>query len=194
MQILADQAMHKLCGVEYSNCKTVLDIGCGPGIHSDWFISQGKSVTSCDIKQSYPNAIVCDYMTTQFNKHDIVWCSHVLEHQRDTDKFINKMLSETSDNGFLAITVPPLKHEIVGGHVTLWNAGLLLYRLILCGIDCSRAKVHCYDYNISVIVQKNIIPNMPQLKHDEGDIEQLAHYFPVQARQGFDGRIGSVNW
>jgi SAM-dependent methyltransferase len=189
--LLADQAFNKL--LEY-NFETVLDVGCGTGDHSKLFLAHGKKVTSCDFNAKYEQAIVCNYNTTQFTQHDVVWCSHVLEHQRDTDNFLNKVIQETKDDGLIAVTVPPLKQEIVGGHVTLWNAGLLLYRLILCGLDCSRASVHTYDYNISVIVRKKYIDKMPLLLYNEGDIETLASYFPIPVRQGFNGQISKVNW
>jgi hypothetical protein len=83
----------------------------------------------------------------------LVWCSHVLEHQPNAGLFLAKLIRDCRDGGILAITVPPAKTEIVGGHVSLWNAGLLLYRLALTGIDCRDARVKTYGYNVSVIVR-----------------------------------------
>ena len=102
--------------------------------------------------------------------------------------------------GHISITVPPLKKQIVGGHVNLFNAGLLLYRMVLAGIDCSKAKVKAYDYDISVIVKKTEAPELHrllrnELYYDNGDIEQLAPYLPTGCRhQGFDGDIRNINW
>ena len=90
-------------------------------------------------------------------------------------------------------SVPPLKHQIVGGHVSLWNAGLLLYRLILAGFDCSNAAVKSYGYNISVVVRRRNI-QLPKLIRDSGDIAQLSAYFPKPVNHGFDGRIDELNW
>ena len=72
----------------------------------------------------------------------------------DYSEKINSILKE---GGVLAITVPPLKNEIVGGHLSLWNSGILLYQLVVAGFDCREAIVKKYGYNISVIVKKNKI-------------------------------------
>ena len=93
----------------------------------------------------------------------------------------------------IAITVPPLKHQIVGGHVSLWNVGLLLYRLILVGLDCSAARYGTYGYNIGVVLNKKSI-TLPQLKYDNGDIETLRDYFPVSVNQGFNGQLPNNKW
>lgn len=170
---------------------TVLDVGSGDGSHAAFFRSLDKKVTTLDLS----NADICaDYNELDLkDKFGLVWCSHVLEHQRNPGSFIEKMIGNTLDDGYIAITVPPLKNEIVGGHVTLWNAGLLLYQMILSGLDCSKAKVKTYGYNISVIVQKRMI-ELPELKYDFGDIEALSEYFPFDAKHGFDGKIRECNW
>jgi len=104
------------------------------------------------------------------------------------------------ESGLLVITVPPFKHNIVGGHLTAWNAGLLLYNLVLAGFDCSRAKVLSYGYNISVMVEcptdfVTIAINDLPLKYDCGDIEIIAPYMPEGCRkQSFNGEIKELNW
>jgi hypothetical protein len=108
-------------------------------------------------------------------------------------EFLTKCFDDLRDDGVLAVTVPPAKHEIVGGHLTLWNEGLLIYNLILAGFDCSEARVGVYGYNLSVIVRKRKT-DAPRLSMDHGDIERLARYFPLPVAQGFDGRIGNLNW
>jgi len=175
------------------NFNTILDVGCGRCLHTDFFIRHGKQVTSTDYHAARENVIEGDYMKLSFTEHDAVWCSHVLEHQHDTHSFLTKMISEVKETGVIAITVPPLKHHIVGGHVSLWNAGLLLYRMILAGLDCSKASVKCYGYNISVIVEKKSI-TLPKLYHDVGDIELLSQWFPITVKQGFDGNNINCNW
>ena len=107
---------------------------------------------------------------------------------------VTKVKSLLIDNGILIITVPPLKHNIVGGHVTLWNMGLLLYNLVLAGFDCSQAKCKKYGYNISVIV-RNRTTNLPSDLHmDCGDLEKLSNYFPCEFGQNIDGNMVSINW
>lgn len=190
-QLKGHQALELLQNIDFN---TVLDVGCGPGKHSQWFKKQGKTVTSTDFVGKFDDVVVGDYMTLDFEPHDCVWCCHVLEHQVNSNLFLQKIINDCKDNGVIAITVPPLKHNIVGGHVSLWNAGLLLYNMVLAGLDCSNASVGCYGYNISVIVKKTLIKSMPQIKMGNGDIELLANYFPVNVKQGFDGKIINHMW
>lgn len=169
--------------------RTVLDVGSG-GPHADIFREQGKEVTTVNL---YDADYVGDYLSLDLGTFDLVWASHVLEHSPNPGLFLRKCFSDLNEDGVLAVTVPPAKHNIVGGHLTLWNAGLLLYNIILSGNDCSEAMVKTYGYNVSVIVRKRPI-DLPGLKMDNGDIEVLAEYFPMSVKQDFDGRIEEVNW
>ena len=178
---------------KYYDFDTVLDIGCGRCKYSDKFIQNGKTVTATDFSALKDYVIEGDYGQLHFDQHDAIWCSHVLEHQVDTHTFLKKLVSECKEGGVIAITVPPLKNQIVGGHVSLWNAGLLLYRMILSGLDCSQAKVGTYGYSISVVTQKKSI-QLPQLTFGGGDIEKLSQYFPMPVKQGFDGHKLNINW
>ena len=203
----ADEAIEKLVNDEDISFETVLDVGSGQGLHSDYFLSHGKKVTAVDFGTSEyylkrnsnmdVEFIIGDFNEIDFGdkQYDCVWCSHILEHQRNVGQFLEKVISLTSDNGYICITVPPHKDKIVGGHVTWWNAGLLLYNLVSAGLDCSEAMVRTYGYNISVIVKKKIFKLPNNLDSDKGDIEKLSKYFPTGCKvQGFNGIIPSLNW
>ena len=151
----------------------------------------GKTATTIDLSNADINS---DYNCYEFDSaFDAIWCSHCLEHQLNVNSFLRKVFHDLKMGGVLAVTVPPLKHSIVGGHVTLWNAGLLLYNLILAGFDCSQASVKAYGYNLSVIVEKKPI-SLPDLNRVFGDINILSRYFPIPVSERFDGRIDEVNW
>jgi SAM-dependent methyltransferase len=206
--------MHSLKAINYLlenfNFHTVLDVGSGAGEHAKIFLDGGKLVTCIDTgnsiyfnqsinKQSYNNLKLVISNFNEFNtnnKYDLVWCSHILEHQKNVGFFIEKCYSLLSDNGLLCITVPPLKKNIVGGHLTVWNTGLLLYNLIINGIDCSDAVCFQYGYNISIIVNKKETINIDSmnLAYDYGDIEKLKSFFPIKAYQGFNGDIEKINF
>ena len=205
---MADEALFKLLS-EY-DFKTVLDVGCGEGLHARVFVEHGKDVLGVDYGESIYfkrnsckfKIIKADFNTFKFGRlFDCVWCSHVLEHQLNTQTFLEKVFSVLKEGGVLAITIPPLKSTIVGGHVSLWNAGLLLYRLVLAGFDCREAVVRRYDYNISVIVRKcSIIDNIP-LTYDAGDIQLIRKYLPQKIQfeekvhdASFNGDIVALNW
>lgn len=180
----------------------VLDIGSGSGEQAAIMRAAGRDVWTVDI--AGPADHVGDFMAwaggpTGF---DAVWACHVLEHQPNPGAFLQACRRRLRPGGLLAVTVPPLKDEIVGGHVTLWNAGLLLYHLILAGFDCRAARVGTYasgpgfpPYNISVLVRRPVEPiALPALRMDRGDIETLAPFFPIPVAHGFDGRLPDIAW
>lgn len=196
--LMAAEALEKLLS-EYA-FDTVLDVGCGPGRHLARFRAAGKRATGIDIVGLTAGVIVADYLRHEFERpFDCLWLSHVLEHQLNVNFFLRKVFADLREGGILAVTVPPLKHPIVGGHVTLWNAGLVLYNLILAGFDCREARIKQYGYNISVITPK-ISAAIPyqQLHYDDGDIDLLAPFFPqherLPIRQGFCGDIRQLRW
>jgi len=188
---------------------TVLDVGGGAGEQAAVFEAFGKHVTGVDYGRSVyferrspqRSVIVGDFNTLELpERYDLVWCSHVLEHQLDPHRFLQRLHAATKEGGVLAVTVPPAKDEIVGGHVSLWNAGLLLYRLVLAGFDCRQARVRRYGYNISVILEKRSIA-LPELAYDCGDLRRLRAFLPdaLPWRSNalddpFDGAFDRLNW
>ena len=182
---------------------TVLDVGSGSGEHAKLLHGYGKIVTALDFGTSvyYEEKvdggwkhITGDFMAQSLNeKFDCVWASHVLEHQPNPGLFIKQCLAQLKEGGILAITVPPLKNKIVGGHLTLWNAGLLIYQLVFNGIDCKDAAICTYGYNITVLVRNKVRPDV-ELDYDKGDIDRLKAYLPEFVHEPFDGRIASWNW
>lgn len=205
---LSGHAMQSL--LDNYDFETVLDIGTGAGEQAEVFIKAGRKVTAIDYGQSAyfrNNAHKLQTIVADFNEHkfsqrfDCVWCSHVLEHQLNPHSFLVKVHDVLKEGGVLAITVPPLKHEIVGGHVSVWNVGLLLYRLVLAGFDCKDAGALCYGYNFSVIVKKRSINVLNVIEYDTGDIRKIRPFLPSdlpfapnQMDDAFDGNIYELNW
>jgi SAM-dependent methyltransferase len=187
----SEQAIEKL--IQDYTFDTVLDIGCGYGHHSEVFRKHGKTVTSTDLASHVDGLVVGPYLELDFEPHDITWASHILEHQPNVNQFLKKLRKDTKTGGYTCITVPPLKHNIVGGHLMLWNAGLLMYHLVLAGFNCKDCSVKQYGYNISIIARAEDF-DLPSLYYDEGDIELLKPWLPDFARQGFDGNIQEYNW
>ncbi|WP_019153833.1 class I SAM-dependent methyltransferase [Robertmurraya massiliosenegalensis] len=206
--VFGNEAINHL--VDKYEFESVLDIGCGEGLHSDYFMEVGKKVTALDYGESVYfkknkkkiTPIIADFNQHNFDEqYDCVWCCHVLEHQLNVNIFLKKINSVLKEGGIVAITVPPLKHDIVGGHVTLWNAGLLLYNLILAGFDCRHASIKQYGYNISVILKKRTIDVSSVLSYDCGDIQAITPYLPEKLEwkpntrdTPFNGQIYELNW
>jgi SAM-dependent methyltransferase len=161
----------------------------------------GKEVTCIDLGLSHYASqsgggarIEGDFLELDLaGPFDCVWASHVLEHQLNPNLFLRKVHSLLREGGVLAITVPPLKHDIVGGHLALWNPGLLLYHLVIAGFDCREAALRQYGYNITCLLVKKSI-QLPELHMDTGDIERLKPFFPEGVEEPFDGRIPELNW
>lgn len=179
----------------------ILDIGAGDQAHTHLMRQAKLNVETSDFSEDNrpenlaPNH-TGDYLgLTNIGMFDGIWCSHVLEHQRNPGHFLDKVHGDLQEGGILSITVPPRKDNIVGGHVTLWNAGLLLYHLVLAGFDCSDASVSTYGYNCSVVLKKQTI-QLPSLCYCRHDIDRLVHYFPtgLAIEQGFNGVIELHNW
>lgn len=190
---------------------TVLDVGAGKLEATSAFIDNDKTVDICDFddglyysatevdKTRINQLYIGDFLQLQFEKeYDAVWCAHVLEHQLNPNLFLKKLFSLVKEDGYLTVIIPPRKPIIVGGHVSIWNAGLLLYHLIHAGFDCRDAIVRQYDYNIGVIIQKRTIKDFPHIHYDRGDLIKLKNYFPIVLQKqietdSFNGDIIKIN-
>jgi SAM-dependent methyltransferase len=203
----ANRALYKL--IRDFNFQTVLDIGSGQGLQAGVLLRYGKTVTALDYGKSpyYQwrdpaiKTVIGDFNAIEFEEpFDCVWASHVLEHQPNPNLFLKRIHAATKEGGVVAITVPPLKHQIVGGHLSLWNGGMLLYHMVLAGFDCREASILQYGYNISIILRKRSIP-FPNIVYDMGDIRTIRPHLPqnlqFQPNQNddpFNGDIQRLNW
>lgn len=166
--------------------ETALDIGSGDGEQAGIMRQAGIDVTT--ISLSPPADHVIDFMEFDGGKYDLVWACHVLEHTANPGLFIEKCREHINPDGYLAVTVPPRKDDLVGGHLTLWTIGLLAYHLVLAGFDCKWGK--SYGYNLSIIAAPTDIPIACL---DGKGLAQLSERFPVPVHQDIDGRLPDWN-
>ncbi len=196
-------ALLKCC--KDSRIKTVLDVGCGVGDHAKIFMHYGKIVTGIEAGFTAPthnkafDFIHAEFLDHVFEKtYDLVWCSHVLEHQLNVGAFISKLFDCCNSNGKVAIIVPDALGKIVEGHVSFWNVGLLMYNIIQCGYSCRNAAAKTSGGNVSVIVPKEPM----QIANDYRARGDSSQYFPNEIHMGrtrfgginFDGNIQELNW
>lgn len=170
--------------------RTLLDIGSGQGKQAAVFRSHGINVTTLDSHTKADIKAVWPVETEQ--TYDCVWAAHCLEHSENHGLFIRAMMEACKPGGIIAITVPPCKPNLVGGHLTLWTPALLVYNLVRAGLDCRFAEVGVYHYNISVLV-KNCQHDFTEWIYDNGEINKIAHLFPWPVKQNDSGH-GNVNW
>lgn len=125
-------------GTKYKNC---LDIGSGPGIHTAIMREAGLEVFQLD-KYSDTAEYKVDFIAHEFDqKFDVIFCSHVIEHQRNVGLFLDKIFDILSDDGVLLISAP--KHpaeKMVEGHINSFIFPLFLQQLIYAGFDCRNGK------------------------------------------------------
>lgn len=200
MSLTARDALKKIIEIVPANSE-ILDIGAGKDQpHATLFREHNFKVDTVDFFEN--STYIGNFNDIDIPKqYDVVWAAHCLEHQPNVNFFLKKIYNLTKVGGYVCLTVPPLKHQIVGGHLNLWNGGLLVYNLVLAGFDCSNAKIKQYSYNISVIVQKNdsIIP-FETLEYDTNDLVTLNKFFPKGLRYKgkfkmvFNGNIEEHNW
>ena len=179
--------------------KHVLDVGSGGGQHAKEFIDNGSDVVCVDFGTSiyaknddnnYKNISLVNVDFKNFTsdkKFDLVWASHILEHQRDVGSFIEKIISHCDDKGgACCITVPDPHRGLWGGHLTLWTPGLLAYNIVLCGVDLSEAIFirGTDEFSIFFILKRFSLPK--DLTFDSGDIKKLTGYFPEGMKENSD--------
>ena len=177
--------------------ETVLDIGSGEGEHSRFLRHYGKQVYSVDLSDGadYVGDFTKLVLDRQF---DAVWCSHVLEHQRNVGVFLDKVHAALKDDGVLAITVPVHpRARLIAGHITSWNAGLLCYNLILAGFDCNGASI-LQTNELSMVMRKKTAiyaeSGDSAARHFPDQLDRLARFFPFSVSQGANAEVLEVNW
>jgi SAM-dependent methyltransferase len=175
---------------------SVLDIGSGDGHHKKLMEYLGKEVYSVDMVKDAD--YVGDFLEVDFDRQfDAIWCSHVLEHQRNVGLFLEKLGSALKPDGVLAIVVPTHSRDVlISGHMTSWSIPLLCYNLVMAGFDCSEACV-LNTYELSIILKKKEALHTDRNKNSVfGDLfEEIDRFFPFNAKQGFEiSGVGFIDW
>ncbi len=158
--------------------ESVLDIGFGRGGAAICFASVGKSVTALSLTEvgvGYPREIAdqdypADLMDevgiqrdgTDFHvfaaapgTFDAIWAAHVLEHTLDCGQFLRRCHRLLSTEGWLLLSVPPFKHQVVMGHLSVgWNIGLLMHALAVTGFNVRDGHYLKHGYDLAAYVQK----------------------------------------
>ena len=208
--------------LEYTNhyeFQTILDIGLGDATSTDYFIDKGKQLTANGMYiQSYIptetydklsdacTLIEADFLSKEFDKKlgsikfDAIWASHVLEHTRNPGLFLDKIFCLLKNEGVLFLIIPPLHTDLLGGHVTIWTPGLIMYNLILTGFDCRSVRVKNLSSSVAFFLEKHDIRDQVDqlnLVQDFGDLHKpkLAQFFPLDIEHGADGNsFHDINW
>ena len=139
-----------------SRYKTALDIGSGDGVHTEILRSAGLEVFQLD-KYSDTAEYKVDFVSHNFNhKFDIIFCSHVIEHQRNVGHFLDKIFDVMSDDGLLLISAPKHRAEVlINGHLNCFYSTYFMQQLIHAGFDLKNGKyLSCMGIENAAIVSK----------------------------------------
>ena len=136
---------------------TVLDIGSGEGLHTNILHLAGKTVTGID-KYSANAELKIDLLDFYpMEKFDGIFCSHVVEHQRNYGLFLDKIHSLLKDDGILCIFGPCHPDNVlIEGHLKTWTAAIALQNLTLAGFNCSDAFIYQF-YETGIICKKSLV-------------------------------------
>lgn len=127
---------------------TILDIGCGPGIHLNYFRSKELVGTGLDRNPDYFRfhgeiEHVEGIRQLDGRQFDYVFASHVLEHYPNTFATILDWRCYLKDGGTMIIFVPPFNRDVSNDHwSTGWNVGQLAMTLVAAGFDCRNSTFY----------------------------------------------------
>lgn len=118
-----------------------LDIGSGAGVHSAILRHAGLEIFQLD-KYSETAEYQVDFLEHDFDQRfDVIFCSHVIEHQRNVGLFLDKIFDILSEEGVLIISAPKHAAEtLIEGHLNSFIFPYFLQHLIHAGFDCKNGK------------------------------------------------------
>jgi SAM-dependent methyltransferase len=136
-----------LDAITFSSGK-LIDIGCGPGIHANYFSERGLHVTGLDRWSAgfqYHNKInfleADSVDSIEDESFDYCFSSHVLEHCPNSFSTLSQWRRILKKEGALIIIVPVYSSYVANDHwITGWNIGQLAMSLVAAGFDCSQSQ------------------------------------------------------
>lgn len=200
----------------------VLDVGFGKGSASMVFALAGKQVVGITVgehcikltrrhfKLLGITAIDAPFLGfTSDDQFDLIWMSHVVEHSNNPGGMLQKARTLLSDDGWLVVCVPPFKHRVVRGHLSVgWNLGLLMYNLLVCGFNVREGHFIQHGYNVFACVRRDpeldwFLENRDAtdlLVHEITPPDKVRRYWPdavvdaMDEANSFEGNVDVVQW
>ncbi len=173
----------------------VLDIGGALGKHCQIMREFGLSVDIID-KYEKEAELVGDFNEYNFKtKYDMIYCSHVIEHQRNQGLFLDKIFDLLDEEGDLVISGPKHPAErFVEGHISTTILPVFLQLLVYAGFDCKEGKMMSFGgIENSFIVKKS--KNFTKKERNETGYkwtEKHRQRSPIELIAGFEVRPSSL--
>lgn len=173
----------------------VLDIGGALGAHCKIMRNFGLLVDSID-KYEKKAEFIGDFNKYKFKtQYDMIYCSHVIEHQRNQGIFLDKIYDLLNEDGDLVISGPKHPAErFVEGHISTTILPVFLQLLIYAGFDCKKGKMMSLGgVENSFIVKKS--KNFLISERDDTGYKWTSKHrerSPIELTAGFEVRPSSL--
>jgi len=173
----------------------VLDIGGALGAHCKIMRNFGLLVDSID-KYEKKAEFIGDFNKYKFKtQYDMIYCSHVIEHQRNQGIFLDKIYDLLIEDGDLVISGPKHPAErFVEGHISTTILPVFLQLLIYAGFDCKKGKMMSIGgIENSFIVKKS--KNFLISERDDTGYKWTSKHrerSPIELTAGFEVRPSSL--
>ena len=165
---------------------TILDVGCGPGLHSKYFLDKGMIPTALDPIDVFKFHEDIEFLNLSLfdiprnRKFDAVFCSHVLEHCPDPFAAVLRMREAIVDGGYLIIIVPPYNHLVTNDHwITGWNISQLAMFLVAAGFDCRDGIFTQFGINVCGFGRKS------EFARTGFNLKKSLPYLPMPMANGY---------
>ena len=148
--------------------RTCIDIGSGEGVQTEILRHAGLKVFQVD-KYSSSAEYKVDFLEYTFDqKFDVVFCSHVIEHQRNVGHFLDKIYDILSEDGVLIISAP--KHDaesMIEGHLNCFITPYFIQHLLHAGFNLKDGKyLSCGGIENAAIISKDPNFDLDERKYD----------------------------
>ena len=141
--------------------ESIIDFGCGYGLHTAAFAQAGRQATGIDMLCAVtppdpPYTLLRgDWDSLGDEGFGAGYAHHVLEHTCNPVEAFGQWARIIKPGGWLFLSVPYRLDTTRGGHVSAgWNINQLLYNAALAGWDCRKARAKYVGPSIWAIVDR----------------------------------------
>lgn len=201
--------------LDFDDVESLLDLGCGDGTLSEYFVSKGIKVSATNAYNQLPERIernnidykfaLSDNLPFDDATFDAVFFSHVLEHISDWGTAIKEIRRVLKPHGRVILIVPPYLNYVQEEHINIgWNLGQLMYVLLTLGFQVKNGNFIHYGFNILAVAHKEdyTLPYTDRYKRSLLHLWSESGFFPVKIfpytddnpESGFWGNYRSLNW
>lgn len=187
--------------------KRVLDIGPGFQDRAPHLLAAGKRL-SVAMTTDAPVEAMAGVAHIPFplapeglaDPFDAVLACHVLQRQANPHRFLCTLNAALAEGGMLLLAVPTLRFPLLGGDLTLWTGGLLLYHLVLAGFDCREASLQVDRGELCLALAKRSHPAwtegtpLPPLDSLRPVLPPQLDFMSDPDGPCFNGDIRRLNW